>query len=82
MKHTILFFGIVKNYEKTSSIPIYEAFKTFKYFNFDVVPYEFIAIVDNLDKVFETIKSLYKRIAEKYNRRGRKKYFNLLMAPK
>ena len=62
MKHTILFFGIVKNYEKTSSIPIYEAFKTFK--NLNDVPYEFIAIVDNLDKVFETIKSLYKRIAE------------------
>ena len=64
MKHTILFFGIVKNESNESSIPVIEAFKIFKKFKLDVVPYEYICTCETFDELCEKLKNLYIRIAE------------------
>ena len=64
MKHTILFFGIVENESIDSSIPVIEAFKIFKKFKLDVVPYEYICTCESFDELCEKLKGLYVRIAE------------------
>ena len=64
MKHTILFFGIVKNDSKESSIPVIEAFRIFKKFKLDVVPYEYICTCESFDELCDKLKELYIRIAE------------------
>lgn len=64
MKHTILFFGIVINDSCENSVPIIEAFKKFKEFKLDVVPYEYIGIAESFDELTVKLHKLYIRIAE------------------
>lgn len=64
MKHTILFFGIVKNNSTDNSLPVLEAFSIFKRFRLDVVPYEYIGTIETKQELFTALKQLYVRIAE------------------